>query len=578
MNASLPAPTPEQVVICEATPPFVVRACPGSGKTRAIVDRFVRLAAVDLRSAGVAVLSFTNLVAEEIRDRCGRSSTALVPGFPNFVGTIDAFIGRYFAVPFNPWGAKRQPVLLDSWDRVPHNVGFQGTPVSLDWLEDADGPTPKFDPRLVQGKLDAVPADKVPGLVSRAAALRKSLLRRGYISSHDARIAAAAILADRSKAAALGRALSSRFREVLVDEAQDCNGLDWRIFEWLAAVGVPVCYVADVDQAIYEFRGGEPGRLADRARATKELTLTANFRSAPSICGFAATLRADKKPDKPVGKHSTEAQKVVVIDGQKLSSEFGQRFVAHAGDLGIPEENCIVLGHADAVACRVAGQVAQDNRKDSKLVQLADAVSLFRRRGATARDLALASQAIKLLLLSLLNMEVEAQTPEDKAEEEGIPSRWLGRAALQLLTSLPLPPKKKEDVSAWIDRFKTELFALSGPDGKKPAFNLKKLPRAPTGSWSIRPEGERRLPAMTVHKAKGCEFDAVLFVIPESKARSQELLDAWEKDVNDEVRRVAYVGVTRARRLLGIAVASKQRDALLRILAARKVEVDRVTV
>jgi DNA helicase II / ATP-dependent DNA helicase PcrA len=56
------------------------------------------------------------------------------------------------------------------------------------------------------------------------------LLRAGYLSAGDARVQALQLIRDPVKGSALVRALAGRFHDFMVDEGQDCNPLDLRIF------------------------------------------------------------------------------------------------------------------------------------------------------------------------------------------------------------------------------------------------------------------------------------------------------------------------------------------------------------
>ena len=72
----------------------LVRACPGSGKTRAFAARFAwEVATAQDRRAGVAAISFTNVAQEEVRRRV--RALQIADGYPHLVGTIDAFLLRF---------------------------------------------------------------------------------------------------------------------------------------------------------------------------------------------------------------------------------------------------------------------------------------------------------------------------------------------------------------------------------------------------------------------------------------------------------------------------------------------------
>ena len=74
-----------------------------------------------------------------------------------------------------------------------------------------------------------------------------------------------------------------------------------------------------------------------------------------------------------------------------------------------------------------------------------------------------------------------------------------------------------------------------------------------------------------MHGVKGQGADAVLVVLP-GVERTPPLLDAWRsRRTEDEASRVVYVGVTRAERLVGLAVPAPLSDELVAILRERSV-------
>ena len=75
------------------------------------------------------------------------------------------------------------------------------------------------------------------------------------------------------------------------------------------------------------------------------------------------------------------------------------------------------------------------------------------------------------------------------------------------------------------------------------------------------------LPVAHIHAVKGAEFDAVLLDIEDQpKGTRPHILKLWQPEDTSEARRVLYVGASRARRLLVLAVPPKHLDALRDIL------------
>src|SRR5262245_28066855 len=87
---------------------LAVEACPGAGKTRSIMARYVQRPGV--KGPGIALLSFTNRAIDEVRQRCVGYPHLLRS--PNFVGNFDAFLHRFIVTPEYTRAWKRAPFYL----------------------------------------------------------------------------------------------------------------------------------------------------------------------------------------------------------------------------------------------------------------------------------------------------------------------------------------------------------------------------------------------------------------------------------------------------------------------------------
>lgn len=104
-------PTKEQETIIKHEGHAFVRACPGAGKTRTLVERARHLLSNSADRRGVAFLSFTNAAAEELEARLRGFGILPSPLFPSFIGTFDRFLWQFLIAPFGVEGCS-QPLRI----------------------------------------------------------------------------------------------------------------------------------------------------------------------------------------------------------------------------------------------------------------------------------------------------------------------------------------------------------------------------------------------------------------------------------------------------------------------------------
>jgi ATP-dependent exoDNAse (exonuclease V) beta subunit len=168
-------------------------------------------------------------------------------------------------------------------------------------------------------------------------------------------------------------------------------------------------------------------------------------------------------------------------------------------------------------------------------------------------------RSVERLLLDLMAKREPNEHPRRAIERHRLDARQLRRQALALVMRLPrVCSETAEERSAWVALAQAEVerLGLELPEGKSVA---KSLPSPRSHQWSrhLRAPVAPDLPWSTIHEAKGREFEAVCVVLPPDRApdnRTSHLLDAWENRQDDEAKRVIYVGVTRAKKVVMLAV------------------------
>lgn len=585
--------TDEQRSFSEHVGGAFVHACPGAGKTRAIIARLAKIAKTLPPRRGVAILSFTNSAVDEFRERCQVANLEALLEYPSFMGTLDAFVRHFIVLPGCTMSSTTRPIILDSWEslgveiRLTGQYAFRGDGVGLD----------SFDPET-----NVINPDKIrhAGLQNHvrqhqaryqqaAAHRRRNLLSAGYLSTGDARVEMLKLVRDPLRGPALAIALAARFYEVMVDEGQDCNPLDLEILSWLRQHGVCITFVCDPDQAIYGFRHGHPNGLRDfqgTYHQNSQHSLSGNFRSSPAICLLAASLRNTGNVDRAVGECADITHPVIVLTygGNNPNASIGRIFSEQVTVLGISMMKAIILAHASRVAQRAAGELDLASPNGNSHVEvMARAVSEFWSSAATSRSRENALHLVESLLLDLMGMREEGEHRVRTLHRTGINSRLHRRRALALLTEMP---KSCADTDAariaWIACLheKIEMMQLN----IQPGQTVRGFFRRPSnGQWSAHLQASVRLCLAwsTIHEAKGHEFDAVCVVIPPNRApenRCESLFSYWENNINDEAKRVIYVGVTRARKLSVLAVPASFADRCIALLTAGNVPHRRVDI
>ena len=353
-----------------------------------------------------------------------------------------------------------------------------------------------------------------------------------------------------------------------MDEAQDCNPLDLEILSWLRDHGLRVTVVCDPDQAIYGFRSGTPSDLAAFAgkyRPEDRLALKGNFRSSRPICALAATLRSRDDPDTPLGEAATLTHPVVLLTfpDKRVVPDIAQLCIERfqAAPLGLSPAACILLSHRLRDALRATGDpISEDLSGTSRIEAIARAIGEFWSPSATSRLRETALRGIEKLLLEFMGHWQEGDHhPSRVVERVGLDRRKLRRQALEMVMRLPSKCRDAdEDRGSWVTSVHSEVtrLGLASLSGKSVPTHFRSPPQ---GNWSrhLEPAPVNNLPCATIHEAKGKEYEGVCVVLRPDHApdnQTSRLFEAWQKRTDLEAKRVIYVGVTRAKKLVVLAI------------------------
>lgn len=564
MSAKPFKPTDQQAIVIAHGGSAFVEACPGAGKTRVMVERARSLMTGRASGRGIAFLSFTIAAVSELEDRLRRDGLIDTPAFPHFIGTFDSFLWQLLIAPFGIDGCAERPRLIPDKDArdVQPFAGAQA--LKLDCFDRTTGAS------IAEKLTRAGFRGSSKAHESAARNLRQRLLDRGELDFADAREVALARLRDPVCGAALGPALSSRFQELIVDEAQDCNPVDLEIINWFRAAGTPVKVICDPNQAIYGFRGGVTRELAQFAQTfpdAQRLPMSGNFRSSQHIAQAIVALRPRSKRavvDVALGDYRDEPTLVQILayPGTAVPAAIGVKFRELTESLGLAPEDCPVVAATRRTGANALGHPPDANVKDLSY-RLAVAISDFH----FAFEIGGRKEALEAIhrIMLYVGGRLGAKTyHQHLSETETEASDWRPKA-LAIADALRFTGDRFTTAQAWLDEarrlFEPLLPAGGGTIKQKLKWNAD-LPKALTADP---PSGH---PSRTIHSVKGMEFPAVCVVMTTTAKSIVDFLTAGaEADDNEDARKI-YVGASRAERMLVIAIPRSQAERLRALIAA----------
>jgi DNA helicase-2/ATP-dependent DNA helicase PcrA len=581
----------------------LVLAGAGSGKTRVLTTRIAWLIqSGHVTPGGVLAVTFTNKAAREMLTRL----TAMLPVNPRglWIGTFHGLANRLLRAHHQEAGLPREFQILDTQDQL---SAVKRLARALNVDED------RFPARELQRFINArkeeglrardVPAgDEVTRRqVEILAAYDEQCQREGVADFAELLVRSFELL---SRNEILRQHYQARFRYILVDEFQDTNRLQYRWLKLFAGPQTRLFAVGDDDQSIYGFRGANVGNLTEfenEYSRGKVVRLEQNYRSQGNILDAANALIANNR--QRLGKNlwtaAGQGDPLRVFEGESDADE--ARFVAEEVgslrregmrlmDIAVlyrSNAQSRVLEHAlfgAAIPYRVYGGLRFFERAEVKhalaylrlIANPADdnsflRVANFPPRGIGARSIEQLQDAAKqrgIALFEAVDFSSSKSLPFKKLIEE-----------LKIETAdLPLPEAVEHVIhrSGLIEHYRNER------EGADRVENLEELVNAaaaftqegrdPEAGEEMSPlvaflshaaleagdhqaaEGQDALQLMTVHSAKGLEFNAVFMSGLEEGLFPHEQSLA-EKDGLEEERRLAYVAITRARQRLYLSFA-----------------------
>jgi len=591
--------------------PLLILSGAGSGKTRVITYRIAYLIkAKKVSPFNILAVTFTNKAAGEMKERLERLIG--LPARTIWVGTFHSTCARILRREIERLGYSPSFTIYDESDQIG---------LMREVMRELNLSERRYNPRSIIGAISraknelidydqyaASATEYFETIVAKLYKEYQSKLRENNALDFGDLIMLCVRLFDEHPDV-LER-YQNRFRYIMVDEYQDTNFAQYRLVNLLASAHRNICVVGDDDQGIYSWRGADIRNILDFERdypETKVVKLEQNYRSTQKILDAAYHVISQNRyrKEKRLWTENEEGEKLVIYEAEdeaeegdfiasqikRLVSE-GVRFgeIAIFYRINAQSRNLEEAMRRAGIPYTIVGNVRFYDRREIKdvlaylrvMVNRNDSVSLRRiinvpprRIGETSmRRLAEYAERNFLTLYEAMKAAARGEVPEIGRAQKPIAD------FIQLMESFDLSLSPTQIIRDLLERtdYISYLFQEKTPEAESRVENVRELLSA-TEEYEERTDQptltgfleevslvtgadelgeEDRVVLMTLHSAKGLEFDVVFITgMEEGLFPHQRSFDS-EAELEEE-RRLCYVGITRARKLVYLTRASKRR-------------------
>lgn len=561
----------------------VVRACPGSGKTYSVASRIALLLAKNnFKNKGIAALSFTNVAVDEIKEKLSDNFLLRGIGHPHFIGTLDSFINQFIFLPFGH--------LIMECPNRPELVGEPHSTWSIkkhaqDYAQYFDKTTFDINDNLIQ----LAPAQSfhfvwkyhtnsgaVNGNIQNIIKSKLEFFKKGYAIQSDANYLSLKILMKYPK---IAETIAKKFEYFIIDEAQDTDEILMAIIDTFNSKGAEnIMLIGDRDQAIFEWNNAKPNLFDQKYLAWSKIELTENRRSSQLICDFTRYLSSfnstvaitpgildfTAEPSiKGYLKEKKASQKdpsVVTIEESIASFQSVlETFLKLCSDNGIEvsQKNVAVLYRGKAKV-NFLGLTPIQYEYNSDCWEPKNLFVKTIMRGKFLYDSGLFVKGYRLMERGLIEYKKQDDTNNLIASNDYVQAIISEKGFMtyrkgihQVMDKLPIT--KDKTISAWITEANRNL--------RKPL-----VIKSGTGENLISDyfgDAEKNVQPFdfyhgTIHSVKGKSFDAVLLLLSKKSGSNYDTMLKKNKSAlnekEQEEMRIVYVGMTRPRKILQLAV------------------------
>ena len=589
--------------------PLLVLSGAGTGKTRVLTSRFVYIVKkLNINFHQIIAVTFTNKAANEIKERVNKELGQQIES--PWIGTFHSIFAKFLRKHSNLVGLKNNFNILDTDDQkklikqVIEYLKFENDVNESIYLNEIQNL--KDQKILSSQKSQITKYSSIENITDIYELYQQRLIEINAVDFGDILLHSFQILSNNED---IRKIYTENLKHILIDEFQDTNHIQYELIKLLLNNNRNLFCVGDDDQSIYAWRGAKIENIINFPDefSCPVVRLTKNYRSNHSILKAASSIinnnqnRLGKElisfnddiPEQKINLksfYSQEEESLWIADNIsrkfKEDTNFGV-LVRLTAQMRSIEDKFIKY----ALPYEIIGGPRFFERKEIK-----DVLSYLKLANSIEDDLAferiinlpkrgIGEQSLKIIIDNARNNKISFfQSLKELLQANKLPSSLTSKTQpfVDFIIKIKdlINKTSLEDLgifvieeSGYLKMLENEKNKLKKIENESRADNLKELVNALSEFENLDDflehvglvnENQKKIhhnsiKLMTLHAAKGLEFDHVYLpgweegIFPSSRALEQNSSKALEEE-----RRLAYVGITRAKFDLNLSYASSR--------------------
>lgn len=310
-----------------------ILACPGSGKTKALLAKLLILSRqMPLENnRGICVLAHTNVAINEIKSHAYFASQKLF-NYPNHFGTIQSFVDKYLAIPAYIQKYKKRPIYIDN--EIFNSVierSYNTLHAARTWLDARREGGLEYLRKLRFNKDNFCISSKIDGQAfigtntptyREINSLKLRILDWGYLCYEDAYSLAFEYLREHQS---IREPISKRFAYVFIDEMQDSSTTQSELLNNIFNENVVIQKIGDLNQSIFDY--GADLECGWTVNDDCSLCITGSKRFPISIASKVENLCVCRQPITGNSRRNKITPMIIVYDDntiQQVLNKYGE--------------------------------------------------------------------------------------------------------------------------------------------------------------------------------------------------------------------------------------------------------------